>query len=376
MSPIDALEDFLASQILPERAYTQYRAGKVSASALEPYAEAIRHVSAAYVTHDTGSTLTSPINSRLAAEAYALYYTPINAAKILHLLPLLSFDSPAIQVLDVGCGPGTAGLALLSALSTNINLTCVETSPEMRAVAEQLLSRWSLSDTLHTLDISRSLSLDPKRSFDVIICANVLAELREKDAMELLLAITDHLTPRGYLLLLEPGQQSHTRRLMGLRDWLVARDRALVPQFPCLRSDRCPMLSASSTDWCHDTLEWRQPRLHAQFDSILGFNKHRIKYSAFLFQKNGALKEGVRVLTPPTKTRQGVEALICGKDLYGITRVRKGLRSANTRPFEKADVFDRLLMAPARVGDLSADTVITRALPQPQLNHAEVTLKD
>jgi|GEM_PF-1849563 len=371
MTPIEILEDFLAAHILPEQAYSQYRTGKVSTANLEPYADAIRRISTAYVTHEIGATLSSPIDTQRAAEAYALYYTPINAAKILHLIPLLSFNSPAIEVLDVGCGPGTAGLALLSALSTQINLTCIEQSPEMRAVASKLLARWPPSHSLGKWDITRSLSSDSSRHFDLIICANVLAELHEEDALHLVSTLTSRLTPQGYFLLLEPGQQTHGRRLMRIRDWILERTRELAIQFPCLRSDRCPMLNDSSTDWCHGTVEWSQPRLNAQFDSILGFNKHRIKYSAFLFRKNGTLKKGVRVLTAPTKTRQGLEALICGQDLYGIARVRKGFRSANTRAFEKADVFDRLIMSPAKVGDMPRDAVITRTAPGSRLIQTE-----
>ena len=364
MSPIDLLEDFVASQILPEPAYAQYRAGNVSESSLRPYAEAIRQISNAYINHEAGSLLASPIQSRLAAQAYALYYTAINAAKVVHLLPLLSFDSTTVDVLDVGSGPGTVGLALLSASPQTLNLSCVESCSEMRAVAKGLLSAWSVPKTIGSLEIRASLALNTAQNFDLIVCANVLVEMEEIDSRELLASLLNRLKPRGYLLLLEPGQQAHTRRLMGLRNWIIHENPELIPQFPCLRSDRCPMLDASSTDWCHDTLEWLQPRLNAQFDSMLGFNKHRIKYSAFLFQKHGALRDGVRVITPPIKTRQGVEALICGENLYGIARVRKGSRSPQTRPFEKAHVFERLLMSPPAVGDLPAGISISRARPR------------
>jgi hypothetical protein len=78
---------------------------------------------------------------------------------------------------------------------------------------------------------------------------------------------------------------------------------------------------------------------------MLGFNKHRIKYSAFLFKRGGQLLDGARVLTPPKKERSGTEALVCGRDSYGVVRIAKGLRSKNTRALERAQVFDRLIFS-------------------------------
>jgi hypothetical protein len=121
------------------------------------------------------------------------------------------------------------------------------------------------------------------------------------------------------------------------------------------------MLHSSETDWCHDTLEWRQPRLNRQFDQILSFNKHRIKYSGFVFQRGGHLQEGVRVITPPEKTRAGIEATLCGHDLYGIARIRKGTRSDANRALEKASVFDHLLMSEPCIGDLPPDVTFAKA---------------
>jgi hypothetical protein len=121
------------------------------------------------------------------------------------------------------------------------------------------------------------------------------------------------------------------------------------------------MLASSSTDWCHGTIEWRQPKLNAQFDDLLSFNKHRIKYSAFLFQRGGSLKDGVRVISAPSKERAGIETLLCGKDLYGIARIRKGARSELNRPLEKASVFDRLRVSSPCTGNLPEDVEVVAA---------------
>jgi hypothetical protein len=113
---IQQLEDFLAEAILSPEGAAQHRSGKVSKHQLAPFLSELSAISASYFAHDVGSKLPSPMRSVRSAEAYALYYTIINAAKILHLIPSLSFEKGEISVLDLGCGPGTAGLALLAAL--------------------------------------------------------------------------------------------------------------------------------------------------------------------------------------------------------------------------------------------------------------------
>jgi hypothetical protein len=84
----------------------------------------------------------------------------------------------------------------------------------------------------------------------------------------------------------------------------------------------------------------------------LEFNKHRIKFSGFIFKSGGALLEGIRVITPPRKTRAGIEALACSKDLYGIVRISKKDRSKpqDIKAFEKAKVFQRLECVPNLAG--------------------------
>ena len=233
----------------------------------------------------------------------------------------------------------------------------------MRALAKQLLASFPSVKPLAELVMRETLDGLPPASFDIVIAANVFAELDSASAESMLNTLVRAVRSSGYLVLLEPGQLLHTRRLMALRDRVTTLNAGLTPIFPCLRADTCPMLTSSETDWCHGTLEWQQPPLHRQLDDLLGFNKHRIKFSCFIFQEGAQPGSGIRILTPPEKTRSGVEALICGKGIYGIGRVPKRLRSERTRAFEKASVFDRLECLPPFLGD-APDQVLIRKVPQ------------
>jgi SAM-dependent methyltransferase len=342
---LELIEQHLVSTLLSEEANKQFALGDIGTKELLPFVESLKAISSAYVSHESGAKLSSPIDSAKAAKAYALYYTPINAAKVLHLLKQIKVESSELRVLDLGCGPGTAGLALLASLNCSIKLTCVESSREMRNVAKELLTNFKGVGSLSQLRILETISdLGADEKFDLIIAANVLAEMSDDLALKAVEKLAKSTAPGGHLILLEPGQLHHTRRLMGLRDLVTTEHKDLVPLFPCLRSDKCPMLSASPSDWCHGVIEWRQPRLNARLDDLLEFNKHRIKFSGFIFKSGGALLEGIRVITPPRKTRAGIEALVCSKDLYGIARISKKDRSKvpDIKAFEKAKVFQRL----------------------------------
>ena len=358
---IQQLEDYLAEAILSPEGTAQHRSGKVSKHELAPFLSELSAISASYIAHDVGSKLPSPMKSVRSAEAYALYYTIINAAKIMHLSPSLAFEKEEISVLDLGCGPGTAGLALLAALDRSIRLTCVEHSPHMRQLAERLLSRYQGEGKLTKLSLLPALAPSSSETYDLVIAANVVAELDTSEGERTMRTLAERTAPGGYLVVLEPGQQRHTRRLMHLRDSLLESTNEFAPLFPCLRRDRCPMLASSETDWCHGTIEWHQPRLNAHLDDLLSFNKHRIKYSAFIFQRGGTVSSGVRVLTPPEKTRAGIDTLVCGEDTYGVVRIRKGARSERNRALEKAAVFDRLLVSEPLQREVGEQVVITRA---------------
>lgn len=361
MSPLTQIEQHLVASLLSPEARAQYALGDIAKKELTPYVEALREISSAYVSHLSGTRLASPIDSSVTAAAYALYYTPINAAKILHFAGLLQCRNEPLRVLDLGCGPGTAGLALLASLEQQLALTCVERSGPMRTLATQLLTSFPARKPLGGLVMQETLAGLAERSFDIVIAANVFAELDQATAASTLDILARAVGTAGYLVLLEPGQLLHTRRLMALRDTVTAQYGSLTPIFPCLRADACPMLLSSETDWCHGALEWQQPPLHRKLDDLLGFNKHRIKFSCFIFQEGARLGTGIRVLTPPEKTRAGVEALICGDGVYGIGRIPKRLRSDKTRAFEKAGVYDRLQCYPPFVGVAPDEVAIEKS---------------
>jgi SAM-dependent methyltransferase len=351
LSPLETIEQHLVSTLLSPEGQAQYQKGAVGKAEILGFTASIKALSEGYTQHVVGARKLSSISVGRDAAAYALYYVPINAAKVLHISPLINPTKQHIRVADFGCGPGTLALALLASSSSTFDFTLIEKSPHMLSLAERLITTWTATEARGLVQSCSEIPTQNCGSYDLVCAANSLAELSDKHMLDTVRKLRALLAPNGTLVLLEPGQFLHTRRLMSVRDTLLEENPSLMPLFPCTRRDPCPMLSTSPTDWCHGTIEWQQPPLHAQLDAILGFNKHRIKYSAFIFQDGGTMHTGYRVITPARKDAQGTESLLCGPNHYGVVRIKKGARNAGNRPLEKAVWFERLLLTAGTLSD-------------------------
>lgn len=295
------LELFILDSIAPKLA-NKLRKGKIAQVELEPICRDIQKLSQNYNQLEA-----LKIESKAQGLAYALYYTPINFQKVKKYLEKLPADFKAKEVLDFGCGPGTATLAA-KLFFKEANFTCVDSSSQMLETAENILG-WVQTNFSNVI---------PNKKFDLIIAANSLNEISDPKILnETLSALYNVLNPNGILLIIEPALKTITRKLMQTRDDLINKHSDLVPIFPCTHKQSCPMLKANQSDWCHDSLTWERGPLVQQVDEMTGFNKHRIKTSGIIFQKSGQLLGGMRVVTEVEKSKIGFKFIGCSDNFYG-----------------------------------------------------------
>ena len=129
--------------------------------------------------------------NRFAADArrYAEYLqTPegrlradLSFANLEDVLP----DGPSVMplsALDLGCGPGAAGVRLAR---LGIQGTLLDSSPAMLDLAERAIVEAGVSDrtTVKHGDASESISLFPHEKFDIILCHNVLEFVEDPGAV-------------------------------------------------------------------------------------------------------------------------------------------------------------------------------------------------
>ena len=287
------------------------------------------------------------LSRRALRRAYVCYYLPVNYARVRTILrELKGFASvPAgARVLDFGAGPGTASLAAVDELERP-ELTLVDVVDE------------ALDDAAFLLDRPFERAAEATGgSYDLILAANVMAELPDPGPVRRLL---DHaLAPDGYLVLVEPATPGPARRVMAWRDELVSAGYRIAA--PCLGATACPMRSHGDL-WCHQDAPWDAPRGIAELDRELGFDKESLKYSYLVVTRAGAVRAAAdrwRVVSNMHRSKGRAWAWLCGEK---EELVKADLLTRHRIPeFERARRGDVLEISPEPAGRLADGTVVRR----------------
>jgi SAM-dependent methyltransferase len=244
--------------------------------------------------------------------AYLRYYLPVNLPKI--RLPLAEWlrrhpgrlAGTSLRCLDLGSGPGSALLGLADFVRglpagerpRRLEMVALDQSFESLRDAGRLLQSFA-ERTPFTIEfqplrldlVSERAELFPLASvggrFDVVIAANVICEIVRESAdrdealgraAAVISAAADRLlSPRGSILVIEPGLRDTARDLHRLRDrWLSST--ALHVQAPCLHEAPCPAL-VTDRDWCIADLAWQPPTIVADLDRRTGLRKGSLKFA-------------------------------------------------------------------------------------------------
>jgi SAM-dependent methyltransferase len=239
--------------------------------------------------------------SRTLRRAYVHYYLPANAEKVLRVLREMDAYAPPgrpLRVLDFGCGPGAATIALLASGRPVGELWLVDVVDEALDDAEFF---------------ARALGAAPRRAhepppgpFDLILAAHVLSETGAR--LEPLLA------EEGYLAVVEPALRETTRRLMEWRDRKVEEGYRVAA--PCLGDSPCPMLEHADL-WCHMDVPWARPSWVAEVDRRTGLRKESLKYAYAVVTPKGRtladLPGDLRLVSNLHREKGKVWAWGCGR---------------------------------------------------------------
>jgi len=301
--------------------------------------------------------------------AYIHYFLPANINKIHTPLQELSLHpgnillKERLQILDLGCGPGTAILGMLKYFSSRreaghplLDFTAVdavqenlsETITQFTHLSRQRPIKASLITSKATVErfITRC---GGKNSYDIIVMLNLLSELFPGNPQgiskktQLLKTIMDKLLTReGSLILIEPALRETSRGLLMVRDGLLHEGFHLYA--PCLTEGPCPALIRPK-DWCHADVPWEPPELVRDIDRLTGLRKDSLKFSYMIFQKERvSLKDrygdSFRVVSEPLVSKGKIEFYVCGREGRRlVTRLNKD-HSVSNEPFEKLKRWD------------------------------------
>jgi ribosomal protein RSM22 (predicted rRNA methylase) len=271
-------------------------------------------------------------------KAYRAYFLPSNLSKIhkplqeLYLHPRDLFAKAKLRVLDIGAGPGTASLGVLTFFSQRerkpqLEFTAVDQVAGNLKMAEDLFLS---SRTMHSHEASlKTIQSDIgglgnilHGHFDVIILSNVMNELFARDEaktgkrVSMLQDILKRaLADDGSCIIIEPALRETSREMLEVRDGILEQGFHLYS--PCLFSGKCPAL-VNPKDWCHEDIPWDPPTLVKEIDKLTGLRKDSLKFSYLVLRKDRLSLSDVcgsnsfRVVSEPLVSKGKIEYYLCG----------------------------------------------------------------
>jgi ribosomal protein RSM22 (predicted rRNA methylase) len=279
-------------------------------------AQAVVHLSRLFTTERPALTsryLDDPVH----AAAYLSYFLPVNLSKVQILLDELpnesSLQTPhrSMAVLDLGCGPGTGGLALLDWLwhrgperAKSLSVLAADSSHESLQDARRLWEAYCQEVGIsneglkcvegnleHPLKGDLGNQIMRGGPYDLMIMANCLNELflaatdPSVERAAIVAQLLPFLAPHGSVMIVEPALRQTARELHRLRNHLLKQNLCTVYS-PCLHERACPALDHPD-DWCHEERPWQTPPAIAALDRKVGFIKDALKFSYLLLRKDG-----------------------------------------------------------------------------------------
>ena len=245
---------------------------------------------------------------RLAAQAYLATRLPATYAAIRASLATVAdirSDFAPKTLLDIGAGPGSALWAARDCWDSIGDATLVETSEAIRKVGAELSGR-SLAIRVSWVsgDIETGLPALPQA--DLVTLAYVLDELPPV----LITRLVDQLwnLTSDMLLVVEPGTPAGWRRILAVRDRLIAAGAHLVA--PCPHQADCPL---AAPDWCHFARRVARSRLHrlAKNAEVPWEDEKYIFVAACRIPVE---PPAARVLAPPQTASGTVRLKLCRQD--------------------------------------------------------------
>ncbi len=246
------------------------------------------------------------IISETDALAYALARMPATFAAMaasLNALCEVRPDFAPTSLLDIGAGPGTAAWAATEAFSSLKSLTLLDANRALRALAMDLAYGSTRLTAMTYLSGEARAKLAGASDADLVIASYMVGEISEAERVAL--AELMWTKTRDTLLVVEPGTPAGYRRIIALRQQLIALGAHVAA--PCPHDGKCPL---AAPDWCHFTQRLPRSRAHKQIKGAeLPFEDEKFSYVALT--RAAVTDRATRVLAQPVVTKVEVTAKLC-----------------------------------------------------------------
>jgi ribosomal protein RSM22 (predicted rRNA methylase) len=254
-------------------------------------------------------------SSELDVLAYVAARLPATFAAVASVLRELQVRIPDFEprsMLDVGAGPGTASWAAHEVWPDLVESTLLERDPRFVEVGERLApasSDGSRAWSWHQVDVGApDASWDSWPGSDLVVVSYLTTELSAVSAERVVDRAWDATV--GALVVVEPGTPAGFRRILEVRELLLALGATVVA--PCPHEGPCP-LAGPEDDWCHFSQRLARSRLHREVKRATApFEEERYCYLAV--SRSSDDRRVDRVLAPPKVSKGSVVLDLCRAD--------------------------------------------------------------
>ena len=244
------------------------------------------------------------LNSEKLVSAYTAFYLTTNIPKWKQVLAKLELEENAfneLEMVDIGCGPGTF---MIAQLENNPHQTCygVETSDVMRKQAKCLLENFYPNAKANIF--SRTSEVPKKEKTRLGVFGHSANEMEINQVIQ----IIDKLE-LDKILFIEPGTKSYFEKALEIRSKLI--EKSFNISYPCPSSTTCPM--SGMDDWCHQFLYIKQELEIERICQIVKKDRKLLPQIIHYFEKDAikSTKKINRVIRVYKPTKFGIELQIC-----------------------------------------------------------------
>ncbi|WP_296827061.1 class I SAM-dependent methyltransferase [Treponema sp.] len=326
--------------------------------------------------------------------AYLLYYWPVTFLQVHHAFETacnsnkITF-SGQVQLLDLGCGPGPAGISLCNELKKlgvkKISVTLTDYSSKALNLAKKIyeanLPGVNVETKILNFEEIGKTTSGLEKKYDLVIMSHALNELwkNQKDAqkkrLEFLEETVKYLLPDGILFLMEPALLNTSRSLIELRNMLVEKGMSVIS--PCSKSYQCPVIKAGENITCHGEYALKNAPLIMDLARRAKLDRNSVKMTYFMFKNSPDLHsdEGENLYTVVSEgmlNKSGrIRFLLCDGKSRIPCSAKKDDSHARETGFFKLKRYDKIeLINPEIRGDnkdaygISKETAVAHPLQQ------------
>lgn len=274
-------------------------------SGLTAAAAAVQKLSDHYINHPDAAT---PYNQTWARVASLAWYLPLNWLRAIAVIRRgiqVGFFSDLSTWVDFGSGLGAGSLALTQELGDQFRAgTNIEQGQSAIAIHREILGK--LPDRYQTPRMDFMNEPPSRQAFNHGTLTMFSYSMTE------IARLPDWALQGEALMIIEPATSEDGRRLLQTRQDLISAGWSIWA--PCTHAGKCPLLTESKRDWCHDRTEWIQPQWFTELDARLPMRNGTLTFSYLLARRRPAPKNvrGLARLTGDLQREKGASRqMVC-----------------------------------------------------------------